>query len=678
VADKKAVSVTRDLKKARKRIEELREQINHHNYLYYVLDSPEISDAEFDVLIRELEKLEEQYPQFITPDSPTQRIGVPPAEGFPPFRHRARMFSLSDAFDYDELSAFFSRLRKALPDGAFEYVCELKIDGSAVSLTYEKGLYVRGATRGDGEAGEDVTPNLKTLRSVPLRIRIPSPPEVFEVKGEVYLSADKFRELNREREERGLTLFANPRNAAAGSLRQLDPKVTASRALDIFAYAVGYISGREFNAQYEALQFLKEAGFKVNPHIKLAKSEEEVFAYCREWEEKRDALPYEIDGVVVKVNSLVQQERLGVTAKSPRWAIAFKFAPKQATTQIEDIVVQVGRTGALTPVAHLRPVQVGGTTVSRATLHNEDEIRRKDVRIGDTVLIQRAGDVIPEVVSVVKAKRTGKEKVFRMPKKCPVCGSDVFRPGGEAVTRCTGIACPAQLREHLLHYAGRGAMDIDGLGPAVVEELMKRKWVTDVADLYSLTKERLLGIPHYADKAAENLLGAIDASRERPLSRLLFALGIRHVGSHVATMLARHFPSIEELKRASYEDLVEIPEIGPRIAESVVLFFKQDRNLKVLEKLKKAKIRMEEAPRRAEAARKFEGKTFVLTGTLEYFSREEATERIEALGGRVSSSVSKKTDYVVAGAEPGNKYDKAKSLGVNIIDEEEFKKLIGK
>lgn len=676
MADKKAASLARDLEKARKRIEELRERINHHNYLYYVLDAPEISDAEFDALMRELEELEGQYPQFITPDSPSQRVGVPPAEGFQPIRHRARMLSLSDAFDYDELSAFFSRLRRALPDGAFEYVCELKIDGSAVSLTYERGVYVRGATRGDGEAGEDVTPNLKTLRSVPLRIRMPRPPEVLEVKGEVYLSADKFRELNREREERGLTLFANPRNAAAGSLRQLDPKVTAARALDMFAYAVGYVSGREFNAQYEALQFLKEAGFKVNPHIKLAKSEEEVFAYCREWEEKRDTLPYEIDGVVVKVNSLAQQERLGVTAKSPRWAIAFKFAPKQATTQIEDIVVQVGRTGALTPVAHLRPVQVGGTTVSRATLHNEDEIRRKDVRIGDTVLIQRAGDVIPEVVSVVKAKRTGKEKVFRMPKKCPVCRSDVFRPEGEAVTRCTGIACPAQLREHLLHYAGRGAMDIDGLGPAVVEELMKRKWVTDVADLYSLTTERLLGIPHYADKAAENLLGAIDASRERPLSRLLFALGIRHVGSHVATVLARHFPSIEELKRASYEDLVEIPEIGPRIAESVVLFFKQDRNLKVLEKLKKAKIRMEEAPRRAEAARKFEGKTFVLTGMLESFSREEATERIEALGGRVSSSVSKKTDYVVAGAEPGSKYDKAKALGVKIIDEEEFKKLI--
>jgi len=664
------------LEKIKKRIKELREEINRHNYLYYVLDAPEISDAEFDVLMRELIKLEEEYPQFITPDSPTQRIGAPPAEGFLPVWHRARMLSLADAFDYDELSAFFGRVERALPGEKIEYVCELKIDGSAVALTYEKGLYARSATRGDGETGEDITPNLKTLRSIPLRLRLTKLPDVLEIKGEVYLPQDKFKELNKQREREGLPLFANPRNAAAGSLRQLDPQVTASRALDMFAYAIGYISEGRFKTHFEALEFLKEAGFKVNPHIKPVNSQEKVFAYCREWGEKRETLAYEIDGVVVKVNSLAQQEKLGATSKSPRWAVAFKFAAKQATTKIEGIAVQVGRTGALTPVAHLTPVQVGGTTVSRATLHNEDEIKRKDVRIGDTVLIQRAGDVIPEVVSVITSKRTGREKKFKMPHKCPVCGSDVYRPEGEAVTRCTGIACPAQLREHLLHYASRGAMDIDGLGQAVVDELMARKLVTDVADLYYLKKAQLLELPHYADKAAENLLAAIEISKNRSLAKLLFALGIRHVGSHVASVIAREFPSIEALKAASYDELVEIPEIGPKIAESVVLFFKQQRNLKVLEKLKRARVRMAEAAR-VEVGKKLAGKTFVLTGTLSSFTREEAKERIEALGGRVSSSVSSKTDFIVAGEEPGSKYDKARTLGIKILNEEEFKKLIG-
>lgn len=663
--------------KINRRIEELRKIINHHNYLYYVLDAPEISDAEFDQLMQELVKLEEEYPQFITPDSPTQRIGAPPAEGFQSVRHRIKMLSLSDAFDFDELEAFFGRVEKALPEQKVEYVCELKIDGSAVAITYRNGVYERGATRGDGETGEDITANLKTLHSIPLKLRLETPPTELEVKGEVFLPADKFKELNKQREREGLSLFANPRNAAAGSLRQLDPQVTASRALDMFSYAVGYISGYSFNSHCEALEFLKKAGVKVNPHIKLAKSPKEVFEFCKHWAERREGLPYEIDGVVVKVNSLVQQEQLGETSKSPRWAIAYKFAAKQATTKIEQIVVQVGRTGALTPVAHLTPVQVGGTTVSRATLHNEDEIRRKDVRIGDTVLIQRAGDVIPEVVSVVPTKRTGKEKKFKMPKRCPVCGSDIYRPEGEAVTRCTGIACPAQLREHLLHYASRGALDIDGLGQAIVDELMSRKWVTDVADLYYLKKEQLLQLPHFADKAADNLLGAIEASKQRPLGKLLYGLGIRHVGSHMASVLARYFPSIEELKSVSYEELVAINEIGPKIAESVVLFFKQERNRKVLDKLRKAGVKMEEAVK-AKAPKKLAGKTFVLTGTLSSFTRKEAKELIEAKGGRVSSSVSPKTDFVVVGAEPGSKFEKAKALGVKTVGEEEFKKLVGK
>ncbi len=627
--------------------------------------------------MRKLIKLEEQYPQLITPDSPTQRIGAPPAEGFQPVRHLTKMLSLADAFDFDELEAFFSRIEKALPQQKIEYVCELKIDGSAVALTYRGGIYARGATRGDGETGEDITANLKTLHSIPLRLRLKNPPEEMEVRGEVFLPADKFKELNKQREKEGLSLFANPRNAAAGSLRQLDPQVTASRALDIFSYAIGFVSGVAFETQNEALEFLKEAGFKINPHIRLARSTEEVFKFCEEWAEKRERLSYEIDGVVVKVNSLTQQEQLGQTSKSPRWAVAYKFAAKQATTKIENIVVQVGRTGALTPVAHLTPVQVGGTTVSRATLHNEDEIKRKDVRIGDTVLIQRAGDVIPEVVSVIPGKRTGKEKKFKMPAKCPVCGSDVYRPEGEAVTRCTGIACPAQLREHLLHYASRGALDIDGLGEAIVDELISYKWVTDVSDLYYLKKEQLLQLPHFADKAAENLLEAINASKGRPLAKLLYGLGIRHVGSHMAGVLAKHFSSIERLKSASFDDLVAINEVGPKIAESVVLFFKQRRNLKVLDKLRKAGVKMEEAAK-VRVSQKLAGTTFVLTGTLVSFTREEAKEMIEAQGGRVSSSVSSKTNFLVVGEEPGSKYEKAKALGIKILSEEEFKKLVEK
>lgn len=660
----------------KKRLKELRNLINYHDYRYYVLDSPEISDAEYDELMRKLIAIEGAHPELVTPDSPTQRVGAPPAEGFLPVRHRSRMLSLADAFSFDELSAFFERVGRALPGEEVDYVCELKIDGTAISLNYEDGLLTRGATRGDGETGEDITSNIKTIRSIPLRLRLEKPPAFMEVRGEAYFSKEQFEEINKERSKEGLPLFANPRNAAAGSLRQLDPNITARRELDSIFYSLGYVPGISFRTHWEVLQFLKKAGFKISKYAERTEDSQKVFDFCSRWQERRDTLPYEIDGVVIKVNSLDQQARLGATSKSPRWAIAYKFPAEQRTTKIVDITVNVGRTGAVTPVAILEPVRVAGSTVSRATLHNEDEMRRKDVRIGDTVVVQKAGDVIPEVVAPVTSKRTGAERVYRMPKKCPVCGADVVRPPDEAVARCTGIACPAQIFEHILHWASRGAMDIDGLGPAVVSQLLEKGMIEDVADLYYLTREDLLTIEHFADKAAENLLNAIEVSRNRPLSKLLFGLGVRHVGSHVASVLAKHYPSMENLKKASYDDLMMTKEVGPRIAESVVAFFKQNRNLRVLDKLKQAGVRMKEA-RKAEVPQRLAGLTFVLTGTLAGFTREQAKEAIGGLGGEVSSSVSRKTDYVVAGENPGSKYDKARELGVKILDEEEFVRLIG-
>lgn len=659
-----------------KRLKELRNLINYHDYRYYVLDSPEISDAEYDELMKELISIEEAHPELVTPDSPTQRVGAPPAEGFLPVRHRSRMLSLADAFSFDELSAFFERVGRVLPGEEVDYVCELKIDGTAISLNYEDGLLTRGATRGDGETGEDITSNIKTIRSIPLRLQLEEPPAFMEVRGEAYFSKEQFEEINKERSKEGLSLFANPRNAAAGSLRQLDPSITARRELDSIFYSLGYVSGISFGTHWEVLQFLKKAGFKISKYAERAGDSQEVFDFCSRWQERRDTLPYEIDGGVIKVDSLDQQARLGATSKSPRWAIAYKFPAEQRTTKVVDITVNVGRTGAVTPVAILEPVRVAGSTVSRATLHNEDEMRRKDVRIGDTVIVQKAGDVIPEVVAPVTSKRTGAERVYRMPKKCPVCGADVVRPPDEAVARCTGIACPAQIFERILHWASRGAMDIDGLGPAVVSQLLEKGMIEDVADLYYLTKEDLLEIEHFADKAAENLLNAIEVSRNRPLSKLLFGLGVRHVGSHVASVLAKHYPSMENLKGASYDDLVMTKEVGPRIAESVVAFFKQNRNLRVLDKLKQAGARMKEA-HKAEVPQKLARLTFVLTGTLTRFTREQAKEIIEGLGGEVSSSVSRRTDYVVAGENPGSKYDKARELGVKILNEEEFVRLIG-
>lgn len=668
--------MAKDIKKVQKRVQELRDLINYHNYRYYVLDSPEISDAEYDELVRKLVHLEEEHPELVTPDSPTQRVGAPPTEAFKSVRHRAKMLSLADAFSFEELSAFFDRIKRELPSEEFEFVCELKVDGTAIALSYENGIYVRGATRGDGEVGEDITLNIKTIRSIPLKSRLPSPSPELEIRGEAYFSKEQFGDLNKERGKQGLPLFANPRNAAAGSLRQLDPKMTAARALDAIFHGVGYLEGAEQATQWETLQFLKEAGFKISPHAQITETPEDVFNFCTDWQKKRDTLPFEIDGVVIKVNSLDQQSRLGATSKSPRWAIAYKFPAEQRTTKLIDIQVNVGRTGALTPTAVLEPVRVAGSTVSRATLHNEDEIRRKDVRIGDYVIVQKAGDVIPEIVAPVPSRRTGKEKFFKMPATCPICGAKVIRPGDEAVARCTGIACPAQLYEHVLHFASRGAMDIEGLGAAVASQLLEKGMIKDVGDIYYLTKEDLLQIEHFADKAAENLLSAIEGSKVRPPSRLLFAIGIRHVGSHVADVLVKHFPSIERLKNTTLEDLMGTEEIGPKIAESVLIFFEQKKNLEVLNKLHRAGLKMEEI-KKAGAPQKLQGLTFVLTGALTSFTREEAEEKIAELGGRISSSVSKKTDYVIVGKEPGSKYDKAKELGIKILDEEEFKEMVG-
>lgn len=666
----------KDLKAVQKRIAELREVINYHNYRYYVLDSPEISDAEYDELMQELIALEEKHPQFISPESPTQRIGAAPAEGFPPIKHPSKMLSLANAFSFADLEAFLKRVSKELEGEKLEFVCELKMDGVAVSLTYENGRYVKGATRGDGETGEDITGNLKTIRSLPLILRIAKAPSFMEVRGEAYLSKGQFKAINKERSEEGLPLFANPRNAAAGSLRQLDPKITAERNLKIFLFSVGYVEGREFSTQWESLEYLKQAGFPVNPHIKLVDSIEAAYRYSQEWQEKRDGLPYEIDGTVIKVNSLLQQDRLGATTKSPRWSIAYKFPAEQRTTVVKDIAINVGRTGALTPTAVLEPVRVSGSTISMATLHNEDEIRRKDIRIGDTVVIQKAGDVIPEVVAPVISKRSGDEKIFVMPKNCPVCGASVERIGGEVVARCTNIACPAQTFERLLHFGSRGAMDIEGFGPSVILQLLEKRLIADVADIYFLTREQLLeGVSHFADKAADNLCQAIERSRERPLSRLIFALGIRHVGSHMADVLAENFPSLEALAKAKYEDLEAIPEVGPKIAESVVAFFAEKRNEWVLEKMKKAGVRFKEELKAAEIP--LRGLSFVLTGTLKSLTRVQAEAKLKNLGARVSSSVSKKTDYVVVGEDPGSKFDKAKKLGVKTLAESEFLELIG-
>jgi DNA ligase (NAD+) len=656
------------------RVESLRRELREHDYRYYVLARPTISDEEYDRLMRELLELEKNYPSLVTPDSPTQRVGGQPTKEFPTVTHAVPMLSLSNAYTEEEMRDFDRRVRSLLGNEPFRYVCELKFDGVAISLVYRQGLLWRGATRGDGVQGDDITQNLKTIRSIPLRV-IDSKKGLmnFEVRGEVFIEREDFRRMNEERELAGEKPFINPRNSAAGTLKLQDPKIVASRPLKFVAY---YLRADEgvLSSHYENLQLLKELGFPVSPHTRRTSTLQEVIEYWKEWEEKRDALPYDIDGVVVKVDSLEQQERLGAIAKSPRWAIAFKFASRKATTRLKRITLQVGRVGTITPVAELEPVFVGGTTVSRATLHNEDYIRELDIRPGDVVVVEKGGDVIPKVSGVVLEHRAPASKPFTMPKTCPACGSKIFRPAGEANYYCENGECPAQIKGRIEHFAHRGAMDIEGLGEAVVDQLVELGFVRNYADLYELHKKKaqLVKLERWGEKSVENLLNAIEKSKEKPFWRVLFAIGIRHVGAGMAQLVASSFPSIEKLMAATREELESVQGIGPRIAESIIRFFADKHNRKLVERLKKAGLRMEEQRSRVRTDTPFAGKTFVLTGTLSAMTRNEAKERIEQLGGKVASSVSSKTDYVVVGEEAGSKLAKARELGVEILNEERF------
>jgi len=655
------------MKEVRNRIIELRKKINYHNYRYYVLDDPEISDTAYDRLMRELEELEKNYPDLVTPDSPTQRVGA-----------TLPMLSLSNCFNQEEVEEFDQRIKRFLKmRGDIEYVVEPKLDGVAVELIYEKGKFIVGSTRGDGINGEDVTLNLKTIRSIPLqlldnkKIKIP---DRLEVRGEVFLGKREFKLLNKERENSGEPLFANPRNAAAGSLRQLDSRITAERPLDIFCHGIGEVSGIRFDTHWDVLDVLHKLGLKVN-HIKYrCKNISEVMDCYMEIQGKREELNYEIDGVVIKVNDLKLQNRLGTISRNPRWAIAYKFEAHQETTKIKDIIVQVGRTGALTPVAIMEPVRVGGVEVSRATLHNQDEINKKDIRIGDTVIVQRAGDVIPEVVKVVESKRTAKEKRFIIPDKCPVCGSEVIKSDDEAVSRCLGFSCPAKIKETVKHFASKGAMDIDGLGDKLINQLVDKGLVKDVSDLYFLSIDDLAGLDRMAEKSAHNVISAIEKSKNAGLERLIYALGIRHVGEHIAKVLTSSLGSIKKLMEANEEDLTSIREVGPEVARSISKFFKQDVNVKIINRLKEAGVSF--TPVREKTKRDLEGIIFVFTGELEHYTREQAKRLVESRGGRVSSSISNKTYYLVAGKSPGSKLSKAKALDVKIISEREFRKII--
>jgi len=710
-----------DFETAKAEAERLRGEIERHNYLYYVLDSPEISDQEYDELMRRLAEIESAFPELVTPDSPTQKVGGAPREEFGQVRHTVPMLSLNSVFSKEEVLEFDARVKRFLKtDEDVTYVVEPKMDGLAVELVYENGSFSVGSTRGDGYVGEDVTANLRTVRAVPLRLRAgvrrgsagrsperagvsggaPHPvPARLEVRGEVFMKTRDFQELNRRREEEGEPLFANPRNAAAGSLRQLDPKITEKRPLDIFCYGIGVVEGADFETHWEILQALSAWGLKTNPRNRRCANIAEAIEFYEELGRARDDLPYEIDGVVIKVDRLDLQRELGEISRSPRWAAAAKFPPRQAVTRIEKIEVQVGRTGVLTPVAVMEPVHVGGVEVSRATLHNQDEIDRKDIREGDTVVIQRAGDVIPQVVRVLKERRTGKEKPFRLPDRCPVCGSQVAVEEDEVAVRCIGLDCPAKLKETVRHFASKAGMDIEGLGHKTVAQLVDRGLVKDISSIYYLTKDQIMSLDLFAEKSTLNLLEAIERSKTAGLSRLIYALGIRHVGEHLAQVLAEHFQSLDELAAASEEKLVEIEEIGPEVAASIRRFFSVPQNRKVIERLKAAGVKTtreeeaegglevagarqpgaEGAPRGAAApdAKPLAGLTFVFTGGLSSMTRSEAKRVVQRLGGRAASSVSSRTDYVVAGEEPGSKLQQAERLGVKIISEKEFLKLIG-
>ena len=668
--------------KIKKRVEKLREQIHHHDYKYYVENNPEISDYEYDQLLRELKQLEEKYPSLKSPTSPTQRVGGQPVEGFPTIEHKIAMLSLDNTYSEEEVREYERRLHRELPGEEFQWVVELKIDGVSISLIYEDGEFVRGSTRGDGRVGDDITPNLRTIHTIPLKLR-ERLPGTLEVRGEVYMTKSGFREVNRERELNKEPLFANPRNAAAGSLKLLDPRITSKRPLNNFIYNLTQCTQIRIPPTHmECLAVMKEWGFRINPNHKLCRSIEEVINYCNFWMEKKEELDYDVDGMVIKVNSVDQQNRLGSTTKSPRWAIAYKFPVQQATTRIRKIIVQVGRTGALTPVAIFDPTFLAGTTITRATLHNEDEIKRKDIRVGDTVIIEKGGDIIPQVVKVVKEKRTGKEQKFSIPKTCPVCGAKVVRLPGEALSRCIGSSCPAQLKEKIAHYAQRTAMDIDGLGDKLIEQLVDKKIILDISDLYRLDLSTLSSLERMGEKSSKNLLAQIEKSKNQSLYRLIFALGIRYVGIRGAQILAEKFSSIDDLLSASVEELESIPEIGPRTAQAITSFFKEKRNQKLLQELKKLGVQMgkkekEEVKEKPLKEKPLKGKKFVFTGSLEHYTRSEAQSLVEKLGARAVNSVSKNVDYVVVGKEPGSKYEKAKKLEVKILNEEEFENLIG-
>ncbi|MCF6135332.1 NAD-dependent DNA ligase LigA [Thermoactinomyces vulgaris] len=660
------------LEEAKKRVLELHDEINEHNHRYYVLDDPAISDAEYDRLMRELMALEKKFPELKTPDSPTQRVGGEPLPYFEKVEHTAPMLSLGNAFDEQDLRDFDERVRKAAGRQNVRYVCELKIDGLAVSVKYEDGRFVLGSTRGDGITGEDITQNLKTIRSLPLRI---NEPLSIEVRGEAYMPRRAFERLNRERAENGEPLFANPRNAAAGSLRQLDPKLAARRTLDLFVYEIGQLEGHTVQTHTEGLQFLETLGFKVNPARQTVESVEEMLAFIEKWGKNRPDLPYEIDGIVIKVDELALRKQMGNTAKSPRWAIAYKFPAEEAVTRLLDITLNVGRTGVVTPTAVLEPVSLAGTTVQRASLHNEDLIREKDIRIHDYVVVKKAGDIIPEVVGVLTEKRTGGEKAFSMPEHCPECGSGLVRLEGEVALRCINPECPAQTREGIIHFVSRGAMNIEGLGEKVVTQLFNHGLVRSVADLYYLEKEDLLQLERMGEKSVQNLLEAIEKSKRNSLERLLFGLGIRFVGAKGAKILAQHFKHMDALMEAGMEELLALDEIGPKMADSVVTYMEKPEVRETINRLKEAGVNMEyKGPgadgEKAVASSPLAGKTVVITGTLQKMSRKEATDLLESLGANVTGSVSKKTDLLVAGEKAGSKLDKAKKLDVTIWDEE--------
>ena len=661
----------------RERVELLRADINRHNHLYFVLDSPEVGDAGYDALMRELRRIEEERPDLVAPDSPTQRVGGAPAAGFSEVRHPRPMLSLSNAFGDEELLAWYARVAGLLERESFDLVCELKYDGLAVALTYENGVLVRGATRGNGAVGEDVTQNLRTINSIPLRVLVSDAPRLFEVRGEVYFPKSKFRQFNEDRAAQGLPEYATPRNTAAGSLRQLDPAATAERPLDMFAYGLGYAEGEAPQTQWEALRYLQSLGFKVNPNNALARSAEEVIDYYRGWLETSESLDYDCDGVVVKVDRFDYQAHLGVVGREPRWAVAYKFPATRAVTRLNNIDFNVGRTGSINPYAVLEPVDVAGATVKLATLHNEDYIRSKDLMIGDVVIVERAGEVIPQVVEALADRRDGKEKAFEMPVECPSCREPVVRPEGEAMSYCLNAACPAQLVRLLEHFVGRGGMDIEGMGWKLGAALIESGLVKDVADLYYLRAEQLLELDRMAEKSVSNLLAAVDASRDRPLARVLTALGIGHVGGEVAELLARHFRSIDALSAATDEDLTAIDGIGPKIADSLVSYFANEGNRAVIDKLRNAGVRLEDEPAEELGTKPLEGLTFVVTGRLSGFSRSEIGARIKELGGSVTGSVSKKTSYLLAGEDAGSKLADAESLEVPVIDEQAFEELVG-